>query len=67
MDERHSDGEAAGAAESQPEDGLLGRVELIEAQPLADRAAHFDQLADELLSELQRSDHESGREQRTHP
>ncbi|MFA5607650.1 MAG: hypothetical protein WDA07_10730 [Leucobacter sp.] len=41
----------------QPEgDGLLGRLELIEAQPLAQRAAVFEQLHDELLAELQRND-----------
>ncbi|MFV0434370.1 MAG: hypothetical protein ACK5LO_10360 [Leucobacter sp.] len=39
------------------EDGLLGRIELIEAQPLAQRAAGFEQLHDELLDELQRGDH----------
>lgn len=38
-------------------DGLLGRVELVESQPLADRAAGFEQLHDELLAELQRGDH----------
>ncbi len=39
--------------------GLLGRIEVIEAQPLGQRALHYDQLAEELLTELQRSDHES--------
>lgn len=38
------------------EDGLLGRIEVIEAQPLAQRAAGFEQLHDELLAELQRGD-----------
>lgn len=42
-------------------DGLLGRIEVIEAQPLAQRAAGFDQLAEELLAELQRADHEGAR------
>lgn len=37
-------------------DGLLGRIEVIEAQPLEQRAAGFDQLAEELLAELQRGD-----------
>lgn len=37
-------------------DTLLNRVELIEAQPLTDRAAGFEQVHDELLHELQRSD-----------
>lgn len=41
------------------DDGLLGRIEVIEAQPLADRAKGFDQLAEELLAELQRSDVEA--------
>lgn len=40
-------------------DGLLDRIDVIEAQPLADRAARYDQLAEELLTELQRSDHEA--------
>lgn len=39
------------------DDGLWGRIELIEAQPLAHRASGFEQLYDELLAELQRSDH----------
>lgn len=38
------------------EESLLDRVELIEAQPLAARAAGFEQLHDELLTELQRGD-----------
>lgn len=41
---------------SDREDGLLGRVEVIEAQPLAERARGFEQLHDELLAELQRGD-----------
>ncbi|MGD9606060.1 MAG: hypothetical protein AB7V10_01145 [Leucobacter sp.] len=45
---------------SHAEDGLLGRLEVIEAQPLEQRAARFDQLAEELLAELQRSDREPG-------
>ena len=58
----HEDGApraAAGAAraEEAQEDGLLGRIELIESQPLPQRAAGFEQLHDELLAELQRSDH----------
>lgn len=39
------------------DDGLLGRIELIEAQPLEQRAAQFEQVHDELLAELQRGDH----------
>lgn len=41
------------------EDGLLGRIEVIEAQPLEHRSAGYDQLAEELLSDLQRSDHDA--------
>lgn len=37
---------------------LLDRIGLIEAQPLAHRAQGFEQLHDELVAELQRSDHE---------
>ncbi|MBC9928573.1 MULTISPECIES: hypothetical protein [unclassified Leucobacter] len=45
------------AAPSGPaEDGLLGRIEVIEAQPLAERAAQFDQVYEELLAELQAGD-----------
>lgn len=40
-------------------DSLLGRVEVIEAQPLEQRAVRYDQVAEELLAELQRSDHEA--------
>lgn len=45
------------SAPANDEDGLLGRIELIEAQPLTQRAAGFEQLHDELLAELQRGDH----------
>ena len=38
-------------------DGLLERVEVIEAQPLDQRAVQFEQVHDELLAELQRGDH----------
>lgn len=41
------------------EAGLLSRLEVIEAQPLAQRAEGFDQLAEELLVTLQRSDNDS--------
>lgn len=40
-------------------DSLLGRLEVIEAQALEQRAIHYDQVAEELLAELQRSDHDS--------
>ncbi|MBN9612617.1 MAG: hypothetical protein J0H64_03995 [Actinobacteria bacterium] len=48
-----------GAGGSQA-DGLLGRIEVIESQPIEQRAARFDQLAEELLAELQRSDGTGG-------
>lgn len=50
-------GEAAPQTEG---DGLLDRLGLIESQPLEQRAAGFDQLAEELLAELQRGDRELG-------
>lgn len=37
-------------------DELLGRIEVIEAQPLEQRAARFEQLHDEMLEALQRGD-----------
>lgn len=40
-------------------DGLLDRIDLIESQPLEQRAAGYDQLAEALLADLQRSDHEA--------
>lgn len=53
--------DASDGEESEPTeiatDGLVDRIGLIEAQPLAERAARFEQLHDELLAELQRSDH----------
>lgn len=49
----HPDNERAAS-----DDGLVSRLELIESQPLGERAAGFDQLADELLAELQRGDNE---------
>ncbi|MFF8817088.1 MULTISPECIES: hypothetical protein [Leucobacter] len=49
-----SESTAAGAES----DGLLGRIEIIESQPLDKRAQGFEQLHDELLAELQRSDNE---------
>ncbi|SJN11072.1 hypothetical protein FM113_10875 [Leucobacter sp. 7(1)] len=47
----------ASVPSGNPEESLLSRVEVIEAQPLAQRAAGFEQLHDELLAELQRGDH----------
>jgi hypothetical protein len=38
------------------DNGLLDRIELIEAQPLADRAARFDQVYEEMLADLQAGD-----------
>ena len=42
--------------DSGHEQVLLDRLALIEAQPLAQRAAGFERLHDELLEELQRGD-----------
>lgn len=44
---------------SQDREQLFEAVEVIEAQPLDQRAAGYDQLTEELLAELQRSDHEA--------
>lgn len=38
------------------DEALLDRVEVIESQPLDQRATRFEQLAEELTQELQRSD-----------
>ncbi|MFC6235295.1 hypothetical protein ACFPZL_09405 [Leucobacter soli] len=46
------------SADGSQTEGLLSRLEVIDSQPIGQRAAGFDQLAEELLSELQRSDHE---------
>lgn len=54
--EHRADDAAPYPAARSDEDGLLGRLELIEAQPLSERAAGFEQVHDELLRELQRSD-----------
>jgi hypothetical protein len=47
-------------SDSTADEALLGRLEVIESQPLEQRSAGFDQLAEELLAELQRSDREPG-------
>lgn len=39
------------------EEELLTKTQLIESQPLADRAAMFEQLYEQMLEDLQRSDH----------
>ena len=49
-------GPSAGSSVGSNADELLGRVEVIEAQPLEERAIGFEQLHDELLAELQRGD-----------
>lgn len=41
---------------------LLTKTQLIEAQPLADRAALFESVYEELVEGLQRSDHDPGAE-----
>ncbi|WP_233614176.1 hypothetical protein [Leucobacter edaphi] len=56
MNDPQQSPEPTGAAPVSDEAELLDRVELIEAQPLAQRAAGFEQLHDELLAELQRGD-----------
>lgn len=48
--------EAAPPVSDLSEEGVAGRLELIGALALAQRAAGFLQLHDELLSELERSD-----------
>lgn len=48
------------ASKATDGDGLLDRIGLIEAQPLDQRARGFEQVHDELLLALQRSDHEDG-------
>lgn len=54
------------SAPVRPEEGLLERTQFfetaeeIEAQPLELRAVGFDQLAAALLTELERSDRETG-------
>lgn len=45
-------------------DGLLDRIELIESQPLEERAARYQQVHDELLAELERSDREGSHAER---
>ncbi len=54
----HSEQDHFGTGEVASNDGLVSRLEVIESQPLEQRAEGFDQLAEELLSELQRSDNE---------
>lgn len=41
---------------AQHDEELLSEVELIEAQPLEERAAAFEHLYERLLDELKRSD-----------
>ncbi|GAB2562703.1 hypothetical protein [Leucobacter ruminantium] len=55
-DERNDDAQTAGPSGALGDGELLDRIGLIESQPLAQRAAGFEQLHDELLTELQRSD-----------
>lgn len=56
MSDSRESSELTGREPVGDEAGLLDRVELIEAQPLEQRAAGFEQLHDELLAELQRGD-----------
>lgn len=53
-DDRVEQGSTANSSELEGE--LLSRLELIESQPLDQRADGYDQLAAELEAELQRSD-----------
>lgn len=57
-DGRMDPGTAERGSEAGSDDELMSRLEVIESQPLEQRVAGFDQLAEELLAELQRSDHE---------
>ncbi|WP_336660841.1 hypothetical protein [Leucobacter sp. USHLN153] len=50
------EGRRDAAEERVLEDGLLNRIDVIESQPLEQRAAFFEQVHDELLAELQRGD-----------
>ena len=45
--------------QNQPE-ALVERIEVLEGQPLQQRAAGYEQLAEELRVELERSDREVG-------
>ncbi|MFD5600469.1 hypothetical protein ACFWHR_10455 [Leucobacter sp. NPDC058333] len=45
------------STEHSDDTGLMSRIEVIESQPLQQRALGFEQLHDELLAELQRGDH----------
>lgn len=63
MERDAENGQAAAAehareqgSEGAASDGLLDKLGLIESQPLEHRARGFEQLHDELLQELQRSD-----------
>lgn len=51
--------EPSGETQVPAEAELLGWIEIIESQPLDQRAAGFEQLHDELLAELQRSDRDA--------
>ena len=52
MDESTERREHAGAES----DGLISRLQLIEGQPLAERATHYGQLHDELAAALEQRD-----------
>jgi len=56
MEQHEAVSEEHGAASGEHGDELLGRLDVIEAQPLEERAQRYDQLVDELLAELQRGD-----------
>ncbi len=48
-----------GGVDNEAKD-VAARVALVEAEPLEQRVTRFEQLHDELLAELQRSDHGTG-------
>ncbi|WP_449278865.1 hypothetical protein [Leucobacter sp. GX24907] len=56
-DETKDDGATGtGLTGGGPADELISTVELVESQPLYDRARGYEQLHEQLLAELQRSD-----------
>lgn len=44
--------------DSSEQESLLNQIELIESQPLDQRSSGFDQLAEQLLADLQSGDSE---------
>lgn len=50
-----------GEPSTEPDDALLSRLALISEQPIADRAAAFRQIHDELRQQLEATDGDAGR------